>query len=76
MISQRFEDFSKALASLVYDHQSNGISYAEAVGALRLVAASLEAQSSGGFVNHMLVVEIETAEDLPEEDNWWKNGSA
>ena len=74
-MSPQFDAFSKALAGLVYDYQSTGISYAEAVGALRLVAASLEAQSCGGFVNHVMVVEIEPAEDLPDDENWWKNGS-
>lgn len=76
-MTPQFEAFSKALASLIYDHQSTGISYTEAVGALRLVAATLEAKACGGFVNHVMVVEIEPAEDLPEEEegNWWKNGS-
>ncbi len=71
MITEQFETFSRDLASLVYDHQTRGISYAEAVGALRLVAASLEAQASGGYVAHLTVIEVEPCDDDPDE--WWKS---
>jgi len=72
-VSSQYEEFSKALAMVVNDHRSNGISYAEAVGALRLVAASLEAEASGGWVAHMMVIEVEPVEEPPSEDDWWKN---
>ena len=67
-MTEEFETFSRDLASLVHDHQTRGISYAEAVGALRLVAASIEAHASGGFVAHMTVIEVEQIDG----DDWWK----
>lgn len=73
-MSSQYEEFSKAIASVVFDYQSQGISDAEAVGALRLVAASLEAKASGGFVAHMFVIEVEPVDGPCEDEDWWKNG--
>jgi len=71
MISEDFKAFSIQMAELCISWQDR-LSHAEITGACRIVAAKYEAESTGGYVKHLMVVDI--TEDInQEEDEWWKN---